>query len=311
MQSKIQENKSMNTKQLKYVLLLAELGSFSASAAELGISQPSLSQYIKKIENQMGITLFERANGNVRLTDAGRVYVEHGRKILNLEHQMEMEFADIAANKRGSVIIGTSPYRSAGMMPEITKTFREKFPGIHLVVEEMTSSELISKMEKGAFDICLTVLPVDEKMFSFTYITEEEMILAVPAGGPVFKTSQEPNRKYPAIDIREIDGNSFVMITNAQLMQQALNQMCKTYNLKLKKAAVVKSLEAQIHMVRSGVGMAVVPSGIERFCNADEVRFYSFVQKLPRRKVVLMWRKDNRPVHIVKKLVATIKGISW
>ena len=302
---------AMNMKQLKYVLLLADLGSFSAAADELGISQPSLSQYIKKIENQVGMPLFERTNGDVRLTDAGNVYVEYGRKILALEHQMETQFSDIAENKTGSIIVGTSPYRSAGMMPEIAKEFKLKYPGIHLVVEEMVSSDLINKMGKGAFDLCLTMLPVDEKIFSNEKIMEEEMVLAVPASYPELKTSAEPNRRYPAIDVREIDGGSFVMITDSQVMQQALNNLCDDYHLNLKKAAVVKALEAQINMVRNGVGMAIVPTGIERFCDEHEVRFYSFVQELPRREVVAMWRKGRTLPGVVSDLISVMKQIDW
>lgn len=301
----------MNMKQLKYVLLLADLGSFSAAADELGISQPSLSQYIKKIESQVGMTLFERINGDVRLTDAGQIYVEYGRKILNLEHQMETQFSDISENKVGSIIVGTSPYRSASMMPEIAKGFQAKYPGMHLVVEEMVSSDLVSKMEKGAFDLCLTMLPIDEKVFDYEKIMEEELILAVPADYPELKSIAEPNRKYPAIDVREIDGGRFVMITDSQVMQQALNALCDDYHLNLKKAAVVKALEAQINMVRKGIGMAVVPTGIERFCNEGEVRFYSFVQELPRREVVAMWRKDRKQPRVVSDLISVMKQIEW
>ncbi len=301
----------MNMKQLRYVLLLADCGSFSAAADELGISQPSLSQYIKKIEGQVGMALFERIGGDVRLTDAGRIYVEYGKKILNLEHQMETRFSDIAENKTGSLIVGTSPYRSAGMMPEIAKVFRRKYPGIHLVVEEMVSSDLIDKMGKNAFDLCLTMLPVDEKVFSYEKIMEEEMILAVPADYPVIASSAVPDRRYPAIDVRALDGGSFVMITDSQVMQQALNAMCEEYCLDLKKAAVVKALEAQINMVRKGIGMAVVPTGIERFCGEGEVRFYSFAQELPRRTVVAMWRKDRKQPRVVTDLIDVIKQIPW
>lgn len=72
----------MNAKQFKYVLTLANQGSFSKAAEVLEISQPSLSQYVKKIEQQIGLPLFDRINGVVRLTDAGRLYINTGRKVL-------------------------------------------------------------------------------------------------------------------------------------------------------------------------------------------------------------------------------------
>lgn len=112
----------MTTKQLQYVLTLAHEGSFSRAADVLNITQPSLSQYIKKIEKEVGLPLFDRANGDVRLTDAGKVYIEGGRKILDIEHQMENGFTDLTSYKTGSLIIGTAPYRAASMMPVIASS---------------------------------------------------------------------------------------------------------------------------------------------------------------------------------------------
>ena len=96
----------MNLKQFKYVLALANEGSFSRAAEALNIKQPSLSQYIKKIEKDCGMQLFDRSKGDVRLTDAGRAYIEAGRKILDLEHQLEGRFSDLAAFKSGTISIG-------------------------------------------------------------------------------------------------------------------------------------------------------------------------------------------------------------
>ena len=102
----------MNSKQIQYVLTLAYERSFSKAAEALNITQPSLSQYIKKIEKEVGLPLFDRTNGIVRLTDAGRIFVEAGRAIIDLEHRMEVSFSDLAANKTGSLIIGAAPYRA-------------------------------------------------------------------------------------------------------------------------------------------------------------------------------------------------------
>ena len=155
----------MNSKQLKYVLALAREGNFSRAADALGITQPSLSQYIKKIEKEIGLELFDRANGDIRLTDAGRIYIDAGRKILDLEHQMENSFTDLAENKTGSMIIGAAPYRAAGMLPAIARAFQQIHPGMHLVVREGTTAELTEGMEHGEYDLALTLLPIDGQKF--------------------------------------------------------------------------------------------------------------------------------------------------
>lgn len=301
----------MNMKQFKYVLVLASTGSFGKAAEALDISQPSLSQYIKKIEQQVGMELFDRTGGNVRLTDAGRIYVDAGRKILDLEHQMQSRISDVATYKTGSVIVGTSPYRSAGMLPAVVKRFREQYPGMQVMVEEMTTDELLEATEHGQFDICLTVLPIDDRLFDYEKIMEEELVLAVPISYPEFVVTNQKERKYPAIDAGQMNHGSFIMLKEGQAMQKALNNLCVDKNLELNRVAVVKSLEAQIAMVRAGVGMAFVPAGVNQFCSNDEVRFYSLTQELPKREVVVIWRKDRQLNQATKDMIDMMKDIQW
>lgn len=300
----------MNTKQFKYVLLLAQEGSFSRTAEMLNISQPSLSQFIKKIEKEIGMELFDRTNGDVRLTDAGRVYLEAGRKIADIEHQMEVSFSDLLSRKSGSLIIGAAPYRAAGMMPEIAASFQELHPGMHLVIREGTTAELTEGMEHGEYDMALTLLPIDQRIFQYEKVMEEELVLAVPSSFDPLPAEAMPDRKYPAADAKILDGQSLVMLTDPQYMQKQLDNLCKDYQLNVRPAAVVKSLEAQIEMIKAGVGIALVPSGIERFCRG-EVTFYSFIQKLPRREVVVAWRKDRKLSEAAEELKNVIRSISW
>lgn len=301
----------MNVKQLKYVLLLAREGSFAKAAELLNISQPSLSQYIKKIEQQIGHQLFDRSGGTVRLTDAGQIYIDAGHKILELERQMHSQFNDLTEHKTGSIIVGTSPYRSAVMMPIIAKRFQEQYPGMHIVVEEMTSQELIDAAQHGQFDMCITMKPINDRLFQCEKIAEEELILAVPRSFQLFPTREIADRKYPAIDATEINNQPFVVITEGQWMQQALDNLAIDYCLSLKKAAVVKSLQAQIAMVRAGIGMALLPSGIEHFCSQNEVNYYSFIQELPKRDVVVMWQKEHHLSRTAQNLIQIMKEYSW
>ena len=301
----------MNTKQLEYVLVLSREGSFSKAADALNITQPSLSQYIKKIEKEIGLPLFDRTNGDVRLTDAGHVYLESGKQILDLEQQMNAKFQDIAEHKTGTLRIGTSPFRSASMMPTVARYFHDIYPGMYLVIDEMETHELIDGCEHGDFDFCLTMLPVNERIFAYEPIVEEELVLAVPASAAPIASTALPDRKYPAINANQLNGLDFVMITESQVMQKALNSLCLEHKLNIHTAAVVKSLEAQIAMVRAGVGVALVPTGIERFCSGNEVRFYSFTQKFPKRKVVAMWRKDRYLSQAARDLIDGMKKIDW
>ena len=119
----------MNTKQLQYVQTLARIGSFSGAAAELGISQPSLSQYVKKIEQELGVELFRRTGNQLSLTAAGEVYLEAGRRMLDEEAQMNARLGDLKADRRGVLRIGAAPFRTSSLLPRAIAAFRERFPG--------------------------------------------------------------------------------------------------------------------------------------------------------------------------------------
>lgn len=239
------------------------------------------------------------------------MYVEAGKKILDLERQMQNQFSDLRKYKTGSVIVGTSPYRFSSMMPEAIRCFREKYSGMHVVVEEMTTRELLEATEHGQLDFCLTMLPINERIFCYERIMEEELILAVPVSFEHILAEKMSGRKYPAIDVAQLNNMPFVMITENQVIQKALDNLCADYALNLKKAAVVKSLGAQIAMVRAGVGIAMVPSGITGFCSQNEVVFYSFKQELPKRHVVALWRKDRQLNQATRTLIEMMKQIIW
>ena len=301
----------MNTKQLQYVLTLAREGSFSKAAASLNITQPSLSQYIKKIEKEIGLELFDRTNGDVRITDAGRIYIEAGRKILDIEHQMENAFSDLSENRTGTMIIGAAPYRAASMMPVIASAFQKRHPGMHLIVREGTTAELTEGMEHGEYDFALTLLPLDKRLFAYEKVVEEELILAVPGTYPGLDAEVVPGRLHRAVSAVALNEQNLVMLTETQFMQKQLENMLLDYHLTVRPAAIVKSLQAQIEMVKAGVGMAVVPSGIERFCRENEVTFYSFKETLPKREVVIMWRKDRNLSEVALELKSIIHSIPW
>lgn len=301
----------MNMKQFRYVLVLTDVGSFSRAADELNISQPSLSQYVKKIESQLGVELFDRANGNVRLTDAGKVYIEAGRKILDLENQMQQQFIDIGEHKIGSITVGTTPFRSVTMMPQILAKFKEQYPGIHVVIDERGTSELKEAGEKGEFDIAVLTLPVDEKKFDYELIMEEEIVLAVPKAwslnNEILNYKQEDSKhKYPVIDFKLFNNQEFVMLTESQIMQRTLDDLCAECGVVARTAAVVKSLKAQIEMVRKGVGVALVPTGVCRE-EDDKVSYYLLKQELPSRKVVAVYRKNQYLSTPVKDLIQVMK----
>lgn len=304
----------MNMKQLRYVLMLAHEGSFSRAAETLGITQPSLSQYIKKIEKELGVELFDRTGGDVRVTDAGHVYIGAGRRILDLEQQMERKLEDLASHRSGSIVVGVSPHRCVHLMPEIAKRFQKLYPGMHLVIEERAGASLLDDAEHGQFDLCIANLPVDEKIFKHQLMMEEEVLLAVNTQTALYQKVEKSaviveGRKYPAVDFRELAGEAFVTLAETQPTQKRLDEICAAAGFEIKNAVECRTIETQFAMVRSGIGAALVPSGISEFSNAEKVAFFSFVQSIPYRDMAVVYRKDQYLSKAVKDLIGIMVSL--
>ena len=286
----------MNLKQFKYVLTLADEHNFSTAANVLNISQPSLSQYIKKIEKAVGQPLFIRANGDVSLTDAGRAYIEVGRKMLDLEHQLEAQLSDIATYKTGTITVGISAHRSVAFMPPVVSAFKKLYPGITLQIVEKRRHELIESAEHGEFDLVITTFPVDNTLFNTELLFVEENVIAASEPLP----SQAFNDKmFPVIDASVLNNLPFAMLNDDHLMQRELVDLIHAQKLTLHKVVECTSLEALVEMVREGIGYAFIPACLAK----GGLYFYSINETVPKREIIVMYRKEQYLSQAVKDLI--------
>lgn len=304
----------MNMKQLKYVLVLADLGSFSRAAESLGISQPSLSQYIRKIEQQIGAELFIRASGDVRLTDAGRVYLEAGKKILALEHQMENKLTDIASFNGGTISVGISPYRSVHMIPKVLSEFNKKYPAIKLVIKEKSGKDLIEAASHGEFDLCVIALPVNTQVFDYETIQKEEVVIAVHRDTKQYdilcnNAKRCKNRMFPAIDITLLNNFDFAVLNEFMLMRLVTDRILDKYNVKVHEKIELSSNEALLSVVKSGVCASLIPSGLADL-SSDNITFFSIRQDFDFREVAVVWRKDQYLSKPAKELIRIFKAMA-
>lgn len=277
----------MNLKQFRYVLTLADEGTFSRAAETLNIKQPSLSQYIKKIEKEVQMELFDRSGGDVRLTDAGRAYIDIGRKMLDLEHQLEGRFSDLATYKTGSIIIGISAHRSVALMPTVVSAFKSLYPGITLRIVEQRRADLLEAAGHGEFDLVVTTLPVDTDFFTYENLFIEENVVATKE---TIKAEDIDGKKFPAISASSLNYLSFAMLNEDHLMQRELDELIKTHDLKLKKEVECTSLEALVEMVKAGVGSAFIPTCLAK---DPSLHFYSIQEAVPKREIVVMFRREQ------------------
>ena len=156
----------MELHQLRYVCAVAETGSFSRAAERCQIAQPSLSQQVLKLEEELGAKLFDRLGRGIRLTESGRAFLPHARAILD---QVDVARASVASNSadvRGSVTLGAIPTVAPYLIPRYTAAFTKRFPDARLRIVEETTPVLIEGLRDLSIDFALLALPLRQRILN-------------------------------------------------------------------------------------------------------------------------------------------------
>ncbi len=298
----------MNMKQLRYVDVLSQHNNFTRAAEDLGISQPSLSQYIKKIEQQIGAELFVRAGQDVRLTDAGRTYLEIGRKILALENEMNHRLADIADDRVGTMTIGIAPSRCMSLMPQVIREFHRFYPHIKILLHEQITSELKESAERGRLDLCVSTLPIDENKFCYTHVMREVNVLAVPQA--ICESAGITEHSYESISIQRLRKSKFVALPQSQVMGHALVRLCEQYDLDADIVVECQDLIAAHSMVEAGIGAALLPYSLVNRHECENVNYYFPKEAENGREIVVFYRKEQYLSDPMRKMIAILTALS-
>ncbi len=291
----------MNMKQLRYVAVLSQYNNFTRAADELGISQPSLSQYIKNIEKQLGIDLFIRNGQDVRITDAGETYLQLGLKILNLENEMNNRINDIKNEKKGTIRIGIASYRCSTLLPNVIKKFHEFYPNIKIIISEQKTTDLKESAEHGIIDLCVSTLPIDEGKFYFNEIMNDINLLAIPKkmceDYGIFKKS------YQTISIVDCKDMPFISLSQSQLQGQMLNELCEKNDININIVTECYNIISAHSLANGGIGAALLPQSLVKENENNNLNYYYLKEKSPEKKIVIFYRKELYLSKAMKKLI--------
>lgn len=195
----------MNIKHAQYMLTVLKEGSITAAAKKLYISQPSLSQMIKLVENTLGTPIFNRSTDPITLTYAGEKYIEAAKKILTINDNLIKEIEEINHEEHGTIKLGIPVQRAMQVMPYVLPRFYAKYPHVKVDVRESGSANTEAAVLDGNVDLaCLTTYPKHEEL-NYILIEEEELVLLtsrnsqlakrIPSGTPISITEAK-NEKF-------------------------------------------------------------------------------------------------------------------
>ena len=254
----------MDLKEFEYVLAINEERSFSKAAKKLFISQPSLSQYINRLEGQLGVTIFDRNTIPLSLTFEGELYIEAIKSIMNIVNNLYKSFEDISDLKIGRVNIGLTPSKANNPLPAILPVFRQAYPGIELIITERDSSELEDMLLRGQVDVCLLNLPLKSKGIEYESVVKENIYIAAPPDyiPPSYTDTEE---KYPQLSINDIKNEQFILLHPSQRLRQIADTVFNDENIKPKILLETSSIETSLRLSAAGMGFSFVPESSVRF----------------------------------------------
>ncbi|MEQ4573375.1 MAG: LysR substrate-binding domain-containing protein, partial [Gammaproteobacteria bacterium] len=175
----------MNLRDLKYLVALADHKHFGRAAAACFVSQPTLSTQIKKLEDELGVPLVERAPRKVMLTPAGREAANRARGIVAEVEQMKEAARRSQDPEAGTVRLGIFPTLGPYLLPHMVPRIRQRFPQLELLLVEEKSDQLLRQLREGKLDAALLALPLHDDQLHAEFLFEEPFVLAVPEGHPL------------------------------------------------------------------------------------------------------------------------------
>jgi LysR family transcriptional regulator, hydrogen peroxide-inducible genes activator len=241
----------MNLRDLRYLVALAEYRHFGRAAEACFVSQPTLSTQIKKIEDELGVTLVERAPRNVMLTPTGAEIAKRAQRVLAEVEQIR----DIARRsldpEAGTLKLGLFPTLGPYLLPHVVPLLRKRFPRLELLLTEEKTELLLHQLHEGRIDAALLALPLHEEQLHAEPLFEEPFVLAVPAGHALASRS--------VLRMRDLREQRLLLLDDGHCLREQALDVCQRAGAGEKDGFRATSLETLRQMVAAGVGITLLP----------------------------------------------------
>jgi LysR family hydrogen peroxide-inducible transcriptional activator len=245
----------MNLRDLKYLVAVADTRHFGKAAARCFVSQPTLSGQIRKLEDELGVTLFERTNRSVEITPAGETILAHARLILeqaDLIQQLARAQRDPLA---GPLRIGVIPTLSPYLMPLILRPLKKQHPQLTLVLSEELTDTLLERLRKHEIDGALLATPVDEPELESLALFDEPFWIAYPRRHPFYTRER--------ITLRDLRDEQLLLLSEGHCLADQAMEVCHLGERAARDGMDdlrAASLETLIQLVGAGFGVTLVPA---------------------------------------------------
>ena len=277
----------MNLRDLKYLVALADHKHFGRAAAACYVSQPTLSTQIKKLEDELGVPLVERAPRKVMLTPAGRDAAERARRIVAEVEQMKEAARRSQDPEAGTVRLGMFPTLGPYLLPHVVPRIRARFPHLELLLVEEKSDVLLSRLREGKLDAGLLALPVADDQLHTEFLFEEPFVLAVPESHPLAQRG--------SLTLAELSHQQLLLLEDGHCLREQALDVCRLSGANEKSEFRATSLETLRQMVAADVGITLLPALAVKppVARSPNIHLLGFSDSHPSRRIAMVWRKSS------------------
>jgi LysR family transcriptional regulator, hydrogen peroxide-inducible genes activator len=274
----------MELRQLEYLIAVVEESSFSAAARRLHVTQPSISEQIRKLERELKQPLLDRLPRRVIPTPAGQQLVEHARRILAEVGEATRRSADAASGKLGGrLTVGAIPTIAPFLLPRLIPAFERRYPDVELLVIEDTTQRLLDQTLRGEIDLAIASTVASTAHLHVDTLTEESLVLMLPTRHRLTRGQ----RVSPAI----LEGERFVALHEMHCLADQSAQFCIQRDLRPPVVMHGSNLFTLSAMVAIGMGVSLVPRMMSESpaCHMRGIAYRPFTGAPPKRPLTLMW----------------------
>jgi LysR family hydrogen peroxide-inducible transcriptional activator len=288
----------MEMHQLRYMVAVGRTGNFSRAAEQCHVAQPSVSQQIQKLEEELGERLFDRLKREVRLTSAGERFLRRAVRILEEVDAARRDLTEAKELASGTLTIGVLPTIAPYLLPAVVAQFTESFPGVEVVIQEDTTARLIKLLLAYEIEIALASVPLEDARIETQELFTEELLLALPPGHPLGRRR--------SIEIEDLERERFIVMKEGHCLGDQVLQFCARRDLQASVTFRSAQLETIQSMVRAGLGISFIPAMAASVGGSVAEGYRSLKGPRPERKIVAAWPHQRPPGRAAREFLGRI-----
>lgn len=306
-----------NSNKKTYIKAIAEIRSISAAAEMLGITQPALSAYLKKIETELGAAIFDRSSQPLELTDAGRIYIDYLDRSSALKRELLQNISDLQELKTGSITIGGASFFNVSYLPEAVAEFASSYSNVDIEIVDGKVPELSAMAQNGLLDLFITPSNDMDDRFIYEELCDERILLCVPEVWKIndeLSAGQQTAGGYCSLtgeEFRELCSNTFITLKNNQDIGRRMELLFRKYGCRPARTVIAEQTVTTLALTAAGVGISMVATGSLNSVSLTNLPvMYYLDDELCRRKIYIAYPKNKYLSGAASEMVSLLKEIN-